>query len=184
MSIPVDCVLFLASGSFVIESTLDPDACVDWEPCTVAIMHVAPLRAAMYLVNSNSNRPCDSFASEFSADWAISEVNDPQRLMSWTSGDTRYRVHLQNDNRLLFLSLVIDFTTCLARATQLKQAFEDQVMGYLHTLPPDLARLEGLVINDRGRVERVAVPFVPEHNFVPQSPPRPEPEVDEMDHEE
>lgn len=37
-------VLFLASGSFAVESTFDPDRSVDWEPCTVAIIHLAPFR--------------------------------------------------------------------------------------------------------------------------------------------
>lgn len=95
--------------------------------------------------------------------------------MSWEVGSNRYRVHISSDNRILFLSLVIGFTACLARATEFRREFEDRVVGYLHTLPADLSRAEGLVINERGRLEQVACPFVlqPPPAHPPAGPPSP-----------
>ncbi|EPS97778.1 hypothetical protein FOMPIDRAFT_110229 [Fomitopsis schrenkii] len=135
----------------------------------------------MYLVNSSNMR--DSFASEFSADWALTEGHDPSRVLSWTAGLNRYRVHIADDSKILFLSFLINFSACLLRATQFKQEFERQVMSYLYALPQDLRQTQGLVINDRGRVEQVAGPFVqrpppadpPMH---PPSPPRSEGQLD------
>lgn len=159
---------------------------------SVSILMVC-LEAAMYLVNSSNMR--DSFASEFSADWALTEGHDvsasplcsvvmpilifyaeqPSRVLSWTAGLNRYRVHIADDSKILFLSFLINFSACLLRATQFKQEFERQVMSYLYALPQDLRQTQGLVINDRGRVEQVAGPFVqrPPPADPPMHPPSP-----------
>ncbi|KAH9922185.1 uncharacterized protein B0H18DRAFT_1121010 [Fomitopsis serialis] len=162
-SIPAEDVLFIGAGTFTVGKS-GGNQCTDWASGVITLIQVeGPSKVALFLVDASNRK--HSFISEVSCDWALALIDERNRLFGWTIGEMLFRVHLQDNDRRRFLSLVRSFTLALDSVCTSTQNTQDRLQSYLEILPSDLTQLQpDAIVNCLGRLERLKPePMNPNH---------------------